>query len=105
MNKERPVDIPGYVHPNATNTSRSGTYKTFDDTKRVKPRSMDEFETSTGSQYANSGIVKENVEACPICKNLSISTCPCGYSDKTCVEGHTWYTDRDGKIRTNNPHK
>jgi hypothetical protein len=106
MSKERPAEIPGYVHPVTDNSNhRSSVYKTFNEEDTKKKKDMKEFKTvKSGNQYANRGGVENEEEKCPICKKPQTSVCPCGYNDKTCSEGHTWWTDRDGKIKTTNPH-
>lgn len=101
MNYKKDV-IPGYVHPTSTNTTRDSKYKTFTEGKKYKKK--EEFGTTTaGANYAT--ISTETViEKCPTCSELVETTCPCAYSDKKCKNSHIWYTDREGKTKTGNPH-
>ena len=95
----RPENIDGYEHPSEhIYTSRNGVYKTF-----TEGQKEEEFgNVIVGKQYAvNSAL---NNDKCPECKGNAIRTCQCGYSDKTCANGHVWYTDRDGKPKKGNPH-
>ena len=102
----RPSAIPGYTHPEKTRYSRAGMYKTF--TEGAKPRKKEKFGTTTiATQYASSKELesdKAELTSCPICKAPPVNVCPCGYNDKTCKEGHVWFTDRDGKTKSGNPH-
>ena len=103
----RPSAIPGYKHPETQKcSSRSGIYKTFTEGKKAKKK--EKFgNTEVASQYASLEQLKveekEKVQ-CPVCKGEPVKTCPCAYSDKTCSEGHIWYTARNGKVRQGNPH-
>jgi hypothetical protein len=105
-NSRKELVIPGYEHPSSENSSRDKRYKTFDETEKKKKKNMDKFQgTNVRNQYATYTMTDEEVETCPSCDAHPISTCPCGYSDKTCSNGHTWYTDRKGDILIGNPHK
>jgi hypothetical protein len=108
MSIERPEDINGYTHPKSVNVvsrAKQSKYKTFDETNKKKAKSMEEFGTNAQTQYANTGKLTHEYDAkCPTCSGVSVSTCPCGYSDKKCSNGHVWYTDRNGKIKMGNPH-
>lgn len=98
---KRPDNIPGYVHPTVTNFSRKGIYKTFTEGKKASKK--EKFgNTTVGKQYANNTDLEQ--EPCPLCNNISIYVCPCSYNDKRCGSGHSWYTDREGKIKNGNPH-
>jgi hypothetical protein len=108
----RPDSIPGYEHPGEQiYTSRNtGVYKTFSDGK--KSRNKDEVFGTTSidknSQYMKASLRGEDEnqeEKCPTCKGEVVYTCFCCYNDKTCANGHVWYTTRDGKIKNGNPHK
>jgi hypothetical protein len=96
---EQRNDIPGYEHPTETNTSRENVYKTFTEGQKSKTFGR----AKSGNQYANYG--EAGAENCPQCQGAIAKTCQCIYNDKTCVEGHSWYTNRDGKITNGNPHK
>lgn len=101
-NHNRPETIKGYIQPDEIKySSRQGVYKTF--TEGQKQKKQEIFgNTTVGKQYASYG---EHVEEkCPECNQQSVKNCLCGYSDKICVNGHLWYTDRDGKIKRGNPH-
>ena len=97
---KRPDNIPGYEHPNTTNYSvTSRIYKTFTEGKK-----KEKFGTITvGKQYAAYGDYEE--ELCPICNEPPINICHCGYNDKKCGNTHIWYTDRNGKVKNDNPHQ
>jgi len=99
MEPNRPESIPGYVHPEKDVYSRQGIYKTFTEGNRKKKFGK----TSVGKQYANNGELED--DTCPMCDNQAVITCHCGYSDKKCENGHIWYTDRDGIVKTGDPHK
>jgi len=105
----RPDNIPGYEHPDATNYSRQGIYKTFTEGKKI--RKIEKFGTTTaGKQYSTYGAYRKTMEEdmeddiCPVCSEEPIQTCPCGYSDKKCSSGHVWHTNRDGVVKLGNPH-
>ena len=99
-NISRPENIDGYKHPSEYNyISRNGIYKTFTEGQKKQ----EEFGNVTGGkQYATSSDL--NIDKCLECNEIAIRTCYCAYSDKTCGNGHTWYTDREGKPKTGNPH-
>jgi len=99
-NIHRPENIQGYEHPSEHNyISRNGVYKTFTEGQKKQ----EEFGNVTvGKQYATSNDL--NNDKCPECQGIAIRTCQCAYSDKTCSQGHTWYTDREGKLKKGNPH-
>jgi len=103
LNRARETPIPGYTHPESTNVNRNSQYKTF--TKGKKTFGT----TTTVTQYSTYTNMDENKEendlTCPTCKQPSLETCPCAYSDKKCHNGHIWYTSRDGNVRLGNPHK
>ena len=99
--------IPGYNMPTTygykgNDKSRGSGYKSFNaDAKKVN-------EFSINSTYMNQSQVQsvyDFQEYCPVCNEVAKFNCPCGYSDKTCANGHVWYTEREsGKIKLNNPH-
>jgi hypothetical protein len=98
---QRPDKIPGYEHPTNSKYSRNGIYKTFTEGKKAKKK--EKFGSTTiGKQYASYGDYNEDL--CPECNDPSVNTCPCGYSDKRCGNAHVWYTDRDGNVKSGNPH-
>lgn len=98
---KRPNSIPGYVHPTTMKYSRDGVYKTFTEGKKAKKK--ENFgKTTVGKAYASYGDYEE--EKCPVCKEPPATTCPCGHSDKKCASGHSWYTDRAGKVTVGDPH-
>lgn len=97
-NHNRPENIEGYVPPSEVKYSRQGVYKTFTEGQKKQVFGT----TSVGKQYASYGEYTE--EKCPECDQSSVKNCVCAYSDKTCINGHSWYTDRDGKIKRGNPH-
>ena len=98
----RPDNIPGYQHPTVLTYSRKGIYKTFTEGKKAKK--TEKFgNTTVGKQYATYGDIDE--DKCPECNTPPVDTCPCGHNDKRCAKGHVWYTDRDGKVQSGNPHQ
>jgi len=108
MERKRPENIPGYVHPESELYSKDNIYKTF--TEGLKPKKKEKFGNVTvGKQYASSISFedsKEEDELCPACFTKAVNICNCVYSDKTCKNGHIWYTARgDGKPKIGNPHK
>lgn len=100
---KRPSTISGYVHPKIHTYSKSRVYKTFTTDTNEKFSDASEFNnTEVGKQYAQS-YLEEEVK-CGVCSGKVAHSCPCAYSDKTCVNGHKWYTARDGKICMGDPH-
>ena len=96
-NIKRPEKIEGYEHPSESNNfiSRYGVYKTFTEGQKTQ----EEFgNTTAGKQYAINTYLDD--DKCPICEGIVVKTCKCSYSDKICVNGHKWYTDREGNIKT-----
>lgn len=104
MEYRRPENIPGYEHPGSYSYSKDNIYKTF--TEGQKPKKKENFGTiSTGKQYASITSLNDD-ELCPSCSKKYVSSCNCVYNDKTCENGHIWYTSRfDGKPIIGNPHK
>ena len=104
---QRPDTIPGYNHPENNSVTQKGTsiYKTFTEGKKVKKN--EKFgSTQIGVNYTKAGKnIDEKEEVCPVCDKPPVVICNCIYSDKKCKDGHIWYTDRGGKIKTGNPHK
>jgi hypothetical protein len=96
-NLNRPDKIQGYEHPSELTYSRKGLYKTFTEGQKEKFGN-----TTVEKQYASYGNYDQ--EKCPECSEQPVKSCPCGYSDKKCSKGHSWYTDRDGKVKLGNPH-
>ena len=105
MEAKRPDNIAGYEHPTTQKYSRSTVYKTF--TEGKKPKKKETFGTTeVGNSYISYkelDVAKES--KCPTCSEEVVKRCECAYNDKTCKLGHTWYTDRAGKIKKGNPHK
>ena len=110
IERARCQEIKGYVHPPTTNNcNRDPRYKTFDDGGNKKISKMKKVKgVSVGPSYAAYGHPPEDLPEflCPLCPNKSpaVSTCPCVNNDMRCVQGHVWYIDRSGKIRTGDPH-
>lgn len=104
QNIKRPESIPGYEHPgNIKYATSNKIYKTFTEGKKAKKD--EKFgNTSLNKGYCTIG-TDEEVISCPICDEDAVKTCPCSYTDKQCQNGHTWYTNRDGKTIKGNPHK
>tara|TARA_B110000971_G_C19738420_1_gene376343 strand:- start:203 stop:514 length:312 start_codon:yes stop_codon:yes gene_type:complete len=102
MEHKRPTDIPGYTHPGDMTYSRANIYKTF--TEGKNPTKKEKFGvTTSGNKYAK--LIVEDKE-CPVCKEEATKICPCVYNDRTCENGHVWYTSRnDGEPTIGNPHK
>lgn len=102
LERARQQEIEGYVHPTTTNThGRDSRYKTFTEGKKGK---RDPYEVASKfSVYGSFG--QEEEQKCPVCSQNPTYTCPCAYSDKKCSNGHVWYTNRDGEIRSGNPHR
>lgn len=100
----RPDNIPGYKHPENYSYSKYGVYKTF--TEGEKPKSKEKFgNTASYSKYSKFEEIKgEETDMCPTCNTHPINICQCAYNDKTCINGHKWYTNRVGKIIKGNPH-
>uniref|UniRef100_A0A6C0LUM4 Uncharacterized protein n=1 Tax=viral metagenome TaxID=1070528 RepID=A0A6C0LUM4_9ZZZZ len=96
--------IPGYTHPTKVVSTRGNVYKTFTSGKKKKKKELFGNTTVTGSTYVSVNTEKKIVHVCPKCSDNDVSVCPCGYSDKTCSNGHVWYVDRDGGVRISNPH-
>ena len=99
---EEPI-IKGYIHPTKPNSNRGKYYKTFSEGKKAKKR--EKFgKTCLNGQYSQLGDSKTDDYSCPLCKELTKKVCHCGYNDKSCSNGHTWYTDRNGKVKIGSPH-
>jgi len=104
MEPRRPDNIPGYVHPESNSVNSSGSvYKTFSD-KKPRNKEQEQFGSTLGTTNYASYSDTTNLEMCPFCSDALKSICNCAYNDKTCVNGHVWYTARDGKIKKGNPH-
>lgn len=96
------VDIPGYEPPSKINYSnKNSIYKTF--SSELKPKKNEKFGNTT--LEAKYGRYDFEEEKCPECNLTPKQLCYCGYNDKSCANGHTWYYDREGKLRTGNPHR
>ena len=95
-------DISGYEHPSKLNYSnKSSIYKTF--TPGLKAKKNEKFGNTTSEiKYGHYNFEEDK---CPDCNEQPKELCFCGYRDKTCCNGHTWYYDRDGKIKRGSPHK
>ncbi len=82
-------------------------YKTF--TEGQKAKKIEKFGTvSAGNKYASSNSLndEDDNDLCPVCNTKYVNICNCVYNDKTCKNGHIWYTSRgDDKPRIGNPHK
>jgi hypothetical protein len=94
-------EIPGYTHPESINFSnKKSIYKTF--TPGLKPKKNEKFgNTIAEAKYGNYDFDEEK---CPECNLPPQRICFCGFSDKTCSKGHTWYSNREGKLQMGNPH-
>ena len=102
---QRPDSIPGYVHPETTNTNRSNVYKTFTEGGQGRKFGTTSVSKNSYAGYGNSyGDVSED-DMCPMCKESAVEVCPCVYSDKKCANGHTWYTNRNKRVMVGNPHQ
>jgi hypothetical protein len=109
LDQARRMEIKGYEHPNSDDVNfignalsggRNKIYKTFSDAETGK----EEFgKTIVGKNYSTAQVISE--ETCPVCKLRYSSVCNCIYSDKSCENGHIWYTDREGLVKKGNPHK
>lgn len=102
------VNIPGYMAPTEYvpykgNRRNGGGYKSFNaDAIQINDSNKQDayFSESKVKQLYNF-----EDEYCPKCSEVSQFTCPCGYSDKKCSNGHVWYTDREtNRIKIENPH-
>ena len=94
-------EIVGYTHPESVNYSnKKSIYKTF--TAGLKPKKNEKFGNTTAE--AKYGHYDFEEEKCPQCESPPQRLCFCGFSDKTCSNGHTWYINRDGKVQSGNPH-
>jgi hypothetical protein len=101
---KRPDTIKGYSHPTTMSYSKTSRYKTF--TEGIKVKNMNKCKsTESGKQYSTYGENTSTDQMCPTCNTAVIYTCPCAYNDKKCENGHIWYTSRDGKTCTGNPHQ
>lgn len=106
-NERKNLHLPGYVHPTSTNTSRDSRYKTFNPDAAKKKKDISQFKgTSVAAQYSTFSAYApaDDDVKCPTCKSPAVDTCPCGYSDKKCENGHVWYTDREGRLKKGSPH-
>lgn len=99
MSEKQCPDISGYVHPTSNNHTKKSVYKTF--TAEEKQDKYAFGVTTAGKSYARQAVHEEE---CPVCQAAIINTCYCNNSDKTCSNGHIWYTDRDGNVKVGNPH-
>lgn len=104
MEPRRPDSIPGYSHPQTNNTLTGGVYKTFSEKKPRGGREETFGSTNISSRYVAYTNNTSEEENCPVCSAKIESICNCIYSDKTCQNGHVWYTARDGQIKNGNPH-
>ena len=87
--------LKGYDHPESLNVSRYKRYKTYSDGDEFgNPKGYDTYKT----------INTHSDDLCPSCEGSPIKVCNCIYNDKTCNNGHVWYTKRDGTIGNTNPH-
>lgn len=102
MAEQKCPEISGYVHPISNNHTKKSVYKTF--TAEEKQDKYAFGVTTGGKSYAKQATTYEE-EKCPVCQGGITSSCYCINSDKTCAQGHIWYTDRDGNIKVGNPHK
>lgn len=109
LERSRNQTITGYDHPaSLNNCNRDPRYKTFNEHGKAKKN--EKFKgTDTGPSYAVYGQPPEDLSEmlCPLCsqKSPAVMTCPCVHNDMKCVAGHSWYMDRDGKIKVGDPHK
>jgi len=105
LEKARNQTISGYVHPTSVNSCRrDARYKTFND--KGKAKKNEKFKGSnSGPAYS---AIKSDKFICPVCppeEKVGVAySCPCVYNDMKCVNGHTWYMDRDGTVRVGDPH-
>lgn len=96
------VNIEGYEPPSQLNYSnKRSIYKTF--TPGLKAKKNEKFGNTIAEPIYGHYNFEE--EKCPVCKEIPKQLCYCIYNDKSCSNGHIWYYDRDGKLRTGNPHK
>lgn len=104
--KRKDLVIKGYEHPESLNSDRSSQYKLYSSTGRKKSDMAHFKNTSTGNPYASVSTPADSDEfMCPVCSVYSVDKCFCSYSDKTCPNGHIWYTNRKGEVVVGNPHK
>lgn len=96
--------IPGYTHPTTVVSSRGNVYKTFTEGKKRKKKEKFGSTTVNGNKYSSAVTEDKIVHNCPKCSEEAVKVCPCGYSDKTCPNGHVWYIDREGMVKNGNPH-
>lgn len=96
----------GYKHPDTYSLDgKTSKYKTFSDTDiNRKTKDINDFGSAIAGRIYSLNKNIEDLDACPKCKSVVVKTCQCGYSDKTCKNGHIWYVDRDGSIKNGNPH-
>jgi hypothetical protein len=99
LESKRNMTIPGYIHPETPSGNEGKIYKIF---KGKKPKKGDKG-VPVGNNYIRIDSTPVN-DSCPTCEELCVLTCPCGHSDKTCSNGHVWYTDRGGTLKIGNPH-
>ncbi len=104
MEHQRPDSIPGYSHPQSSNTFTGGVYKTFSEKKPRGSKEESFGSTNISSRYASHQGNNNTEDNCPICSDVAHKVCNCIYNDKTCSNGHTWYTARDGQVKQGNPH-
>lgn len=101
MDGKRPDNIPGYIHPDDNTYSRSNIYKTYSDNG---PKPGYGYSLPGGACYATMSFDEQVSENCPQCGKQAVILCNCVYNEKTCEDGHTWYTDREGNTKFGNPH-
>lgn len=97
-NARRRLILPGYKHPEATNTTRSTVYKTFSEKHNDFGNTVKDKKYATMSHYIDAS------EKCPECNSNIVERCQCSFSDKKCVNGHIFYVNRQGEIKIGNPH-
>jgi hypothetical protein len=95
----------GYVHPENSTADKRSKYKTFTENSGLgKAKSINDFNSTTlGKIYTKFDNIQIS-DNCPKCDEVIIKTCQCAFSDKSCKNGHIFYTERDGKIKFGNPH-
>jgi hypothetical protein len=104
--RQRLEQLGGYVHPTNPSYSKNHKYKTFSDNDTKQKSNINGFKSTEvkGLYGTNTAAVQVTDDTCPICKEKAVIVCPCGYSDKQCSNGHSWYYDREGILKRGKPH-
>lgn len=101
----RNLKISGYQHPTeVVSVVNKKSYKTFNSEKKeddyVKPKPRSGYATFSDKPESN-----KQYKGCPQCGRDVLYECDCPLKDKQCEKGHVWYVNRDGHIKSGDPHE